>query len=430
MRTIAALLSTLLLLPGWGDADTGRRRIPFDPAQFGVLRTLYPEVGRIHSVDASPSERFLVCGGDAGGIAVIRTDRWSPVWTRVLPLGVVSSLAFHPRSNVFAAAGSISNQILLFDAEKKREIRGFSGEEVPVQALAWFPDGKRLVSAGRNGTVRIWDADTGRTLQVLRGHQGPVSSLVVNRDGSRLFTSGEDGIIRLYDSRTWREISSIRAPGLAIGHLQLTRDGKTLYGSARGAATFLQEWDVASGKLLGSHPAGEGLIISGVRLDSSERYVIVSVAANLQVWSRSPTGLVETCIHHRSMISSLAVSPRGRWVISAGSDSLVKIWGRVPGGMAAVPASGFFGVRVQDAGDNLGALVVAVIPGTAASRAGIRANDIISRVGTFAVHDMASTIAAIGIHSAGSKVSFTILREQETVLLKVSLGKRPEDLDP
>jgi S1-C subfamily serine protease len=98
--------------------------------------------------------------------------------------------------------------------------------------------------------------------------------------------------------------------------------------------------------------------------------------------------------------------------------------------MSSVPARGFFGVQVQDAGNDLGARVVAVIPDTAAALSGVRMNDIITRVGLFKVRDTATTIAAIGIHSAGAKVSFTILREQETVTVTATLGKRPEGMDP
>ena len=173
-----------------------------------------------------------------------------------------------------------------------------------------------------------------------------------------------------------------------------------------------------------------GTEISDLQVDTSGRYLFASVGADLKVFHQATLAEVKTFSYHRSPIRTLAQSSQRRWVISGGDGSHVVVWGFVPGGMAALAARGFFGVRVQDAGQNLGASVVEVIPDTAASRAGIQVNDIISRVGNFDVQNMATAIAAIGIHSAGTKVSFTILREEKKVSLTVALGERPEDSDP
>ena len=52
------LLFALLFFSSDGE-DTGRRRSRFDPTQFGVLKTLYPEIGRIHSIDVSADGNML-----------------------------------------------------------------------------------------------------------------------------------------------------------------------------------------------------------------------------------------------------------------------------------------------------------------------------------------------------------------------------------
>lgn len=45
------------------------------------------------------------------------------------------------------------------------------------------PEGKRIVTAGFDGTARIWDAASGKSLDVLRGHEGAVTSAAFDLDG-------------------------------------------------------------------------------------------------------------------------------------------------------------------------------------------------------------------------------------------------------
>jgi WD40 repeat protein len=60
--------------------------------------------------------------------------------------------------------------------------------------VAWSPDGKRLVSTGKDGTVRVWDATNGQHLDVYLGHSGWLEALAWSPDGTRIASGGEDGV--------------------------------------------------------------------------------------------------------------------------------------------------------------------------------------------------------------------------------------------
>ena len=44
----------------------------------------------------------------------------------------------------------------------------------PIEAMRFSPDGRRLVTAGKSGSVRLWDADDGRLLRSFESHSGEV----------------------------------------------------------------------------------------------------------------------------------------------------------------------------------------------------------------------------------------------------------------
>ena len=162
------------------------------------------------------------------------------------------AVAFRPDGKRLLAAG---DELVVCDA--------ISGEvlvRVPQSArgrmssVCYAPDGRRMVSAG--GTPVLWDADTGQELMSLgggaRGTNGhapdwpyQVYALAFSPDGGRIVTGDASGELRLLDSRTGHEITRLSGPGNRVLSVAFRPDGRRIVAAAGNA---LVAWDAVSGK--------------------------------------------------------------------------------------------------------------------------------------------------------------------------------------
>uniref|UniRef100_UPI0039C5DA34 NACHT and WD repeat domain-containing protein n=1 Tax=Scytonema sp. PCC 10023 TaxID=1680591 RepID=UPI0039C5DA34 len=114
------------------------------------------------------------------------------------------SLVGQSRSPLF----SFPNQSLppsvqdsLFSAvQNNRNKNVLKGHQGTVNSVAISTDNQRIVSGGRDGTVRLWDTQ-GKQVATFRGHQGSVNSVAISTNSQRIVSGGRDGTVRLWDTQ-------------------------------------------------------------------------------------------------------------------------------------------------------------------------------------------------------------------------------------
>ncbi len=87
-------------------------------------------------------------------------------------------------------------------------IRSFTGHENQISMIVFSADGKKLVSASYDQSVRLWDIETGKELNSFKKHTDWVKTIAISNDGEIIVSGGLDHTARVYNSQTGQEICS------------------------------------------------------------------------------------------------------------------------------------------------------------------------------------------------------------------------------
>jgi WD40 repeat protein len=68
----------------------------------------------------------------------------------------ITDIAFSPDSEIIATASLRDAAIQLWRASDGYPLSRLLGHTMSIEALAFSPDGKKLISGGYDGTIRVW----------------------------------------------------------------------------------------------------------------------------------------------------------------------------------------------------------------------------------------------------------------------------------
>jgi serine/threonine protein kinase len=156
----------------------------------------------------------------------------------------VMAVAFSPDGRRILAGGD-DHCLRLYDVATGTEIHRFLCPG-GVDALAFSSDGCRALSGSGDKTVRLWDVNTAQQLRRCDGHSDVVTSVSISPNGRQALSSSNDKTIRLWDLETAREIRRFEGHTGPVRNAVFSPDGRrVLSGSEDGT---MRLWDVDTGK--------------------------------------------------------------------------------------------------------------------------------------------------------------------------------------
>jgi U3 small nucleolar RNA-associated protein 15 len=204
------------------------------------------------------------------------------------------------------AAGDKNGSVKVFELTSRSILRQFKGHTCATHVSCFSPNGKHILSASDDKTIRCWDLATETAICVLEGHEDYVRTATTVQATPDLFLSGSyDHTVRLWDFRTQSCVMKADH-GSPVEHVLMFPSGSSCISAGN---NIIKVWDVLQGGRLLTATSNHQKTVTCLSFDSAHRRLLSgSLDRQLKVYNVQDYKVVHS-MNCAASILSLDLSP-------------------------------------------------------------------------------------------------------------------------
>jgi len=244
-------------------------------------------------------------------------------------------------------------------------LRQLSAHESPAMALAYSSNGKTLVTASKDQTLKVWDALTGTLRKTIGLAPAPTTALALQ--GQLAAISHEDGLIEVFNLNTGLKQASLRRNEASVWSLAFTNQPGRLAAASHdwkialwdvkqpqapvhifeghsnsvqavaaspdhpflvtgGADRRIKLWNLDTLDLVRTYPRQNDFITALAFAPDGNKFASATLKGDVRIWSTRSRRQLRHLRGHKGAVEGLSFSPDGKILTSAGSDGTIRIW--------------------------------------------------------------------------------------------------------
>jgi WD40 repeat protein len=306
---------------------------------------------RIRSCDTTRTPQQLVFSADGQRLASLTGEQALEVFsvasgqrlaTFTIPRGSIRFVAWSAEGNALVGCDGTTIRRWQLPGAAATEVKRPAGAASPerrrflhdaaVYTVAFLHSGKRALSSGFDGTLRLWDVETGEEVKRFTADHGfhMINHLAISPDDHYALLGGGVGHgsqgLTLWDLQSWSAVR--RFPGVesVVTCVAFSPDGRlVLCGGTEGS---IQTWEVETGRQLKEHRPG----VRGARSVDVARDGRTAVFAGgqrdfrLRLWNVSSGEEVRSLSGHSGSLVGAFYTIAGKTIVSASQDQTIRLW--------------------------------------------------------------------------------------------------------
>ena len=278
--------------------------------------------GIVQAVAYSPTDSQLIAS--AGGGHAIKL--WDLEKDTVTILGnhtkTINAIAFSPDGKKLVS-GSDDYTIKLWDIEKQHRIvtlrHTTDSAHSQIKEVAFSPNGQMFATAGYH--VKLWDIHTYRELMTFR-HDEWVIALAFSLDGRYIAMGDVRGKIRVRNVQNRMEVANFQADADLISALQFSPDNQIL--ASAGYNYGVKLWRLSNWEHIGTLPTKA--TVTDLKFSTDGMTLATTDYEAVNLWNITDGANIATFLGHRGWVNSASFSPDNSSLISGGDDGTLRLW--------------------------------------------------------------------------------------------------------